>query len=84
MTTITQRREALNATIIKAGGIVRFAKDMGVSHQAVTSWRKKGHVTLERAVQIEGLYGTARDSVLDPYLLEMLSRDTAADAAELL
>lgn len=58
------RREALEGAIRMGGGIVRFAKTMGVSLQAVTLWRKQRYVPLVRAVEIEQHYGIARECLV--------------------
>lgn len=51
--------DALTAAIAKAGGIRKFARGMGVTHQAVYHWRKTGYLTLERALQVEDLTGVS-------------------------
>ncbi|MDE2107082.1 MAG: helix-turn-helix domain-containing protein [Patescibacteria group bacterium] len=56
---MTKRNEHLEQAIAAAPGIVAFAKALGVTHQAVSAWRKKGHVSLVRAAQIETLYGVS-------------------------
>ena len=40
---------ALESAIKRAGGILAFARDLGVTHQAVSAWRKRGHVPFDRA-----------------------------------
>ena len=78
MTNHQQRREALEVAIARGGGIIAFAKAMGVTHQAVTSWRKKARVPLPRAMMIEHLYGVGREHVIDPVIAEALMAPSAA------
>lgn len=58
------RRHALEEAITRAGGIVRFAKAMGVSLQAVTLWRRQRYVPLTRAVVIEQRYHVTRERLV--------------------
>ena len=58
--------EALESAIKRGGGIVAFARTLGVTHQAVTAWRKRGHVPFDRAARIEVLYGVLREGLLSP------------------
>jgi hypothetical protein len=60
----TARRRALEDAIVRAGGIVRFAKAMGVTLQAVTLWRKQRYVPLTRAVEIERLFNVPRETLV--------------------
>jgi len=58
----------LNTAIKRAGGIVKFAAALGVTHQAVTNWRRQGFVPPTRALQIETLTSIPRVSLLSPDL----------------
>lgn len=78
MTTDQERREALEVAIARAGGILAFARAMGVSHQAVTFWRKKRRVPPARAVAIEALYGVDRRFLIDADLLAAVTSPTAS------
>ena len=82
-TTKEQRREALETAITRAGGIIAFSKAMGVTHQAVTSWRQKAYVPLQRAVSIEAIFGVERTSLIDPQVASLLIAPSAP-AADLL
>lgn len=57
-------RKALERAIVRMGGIVRFAKTLGVTNQAVTQWRKRKCVPLTRAVQIEQECGIPREELV--------------------
>lgn len=57
---MTQRNPHLEEAITRAGGIIAFAKALGVTHQAVSAWRKKGYVPPDRARQIENATGINR------------------------
>lgn len=70
---MTKRNEHLEQAIAAAPGIVAFAKALGVTHQAVSAWRKKGHVPLARAAQIEALYGVPRAKLLSEAMAALCS-----------
>jgi hypothetical protein len=78
VTSPQQRRDALEVAIARGGGIIAFAKAMGVTHQAVTFWRKKSCVPLPRAMVIEHLYGVGREHIIDPAIAEALMAPSAA------
>ena len=75
------RLERLNAAIALAGGIIQFAKDLDVKPQAVTQWRSQRFVSLERAVDIERLYGIPRGELVTPSVAAALSTPPAPRAA---
>jgi len=77
---MNDRIAAINLAISKGGGIVRFAKSMGVSHQAIYAWKRRGWVPVEKAVVIEAAYGIPRDDLMSPGLVRAL----AAPGADLL
>jgi len=79
VTSKEQRREAIEVAIARGGGIIAFSKAMSVTHQAVTSWRKKARVPLPRAMVIEHLYGVGREHLIDPAIAEALLTPSAAD-----
>lgn len=69
-TTIEQRREAIDETVRRAGGIVAFRKAMGLTHQAVYYWKRIGHVPVDKALQMEKLFGTSRLELVEPNVVE--------------
>ena len=68
-----QRVEAIDEAIDKGGGVIRFAKAMGVTHQAVYNWRKRGWVPPERALVIEAVFGIERSQLMNPDLVRAVS-----------
>lgn len=66
--TNTTAPAALESAIKRAGGILAFARDLGVTHQAVSAWRKRGHVPFDRATTIEVKYGIPRETLLSERL----------------
>lgn len=79
MTDREQRISAIKEAVQRGGGIVRFARAMGISHQAVYHWYRRGWVPLNRAVAIEALFGVPSTDVMDPAVLRALDlRDAAA------
>ena len=73
MTTKEERIAALDLAIERGGGIVKFTKAMGVTHQAIYAWRKRGWVPPERAVVIEAIFGIDRSKLMNPYLVRAVS-----------
>ena len=71
-----ERFPALREAIDKAGGIVKFAAAVGVTHQAVYAWFRKGWMPLERAVVVERLTGVDRLLLVKPSIAQAL--DAAA------
>ena len=77
MTTKEDRVAAIDVAIERGGGIVRFAKAMNVSHQAVYNWKARGWVPPERAVLIEGTFGVDRDRLMNPFLVRAINAPAA-------
>lgn len=73
MTSKEDRIAAIDAAIERGGGIIKFAKSMGVTHQAIYNWRKRGWVPPERAVAIEAVFGIDRNSLMNPDLVRALN-----------
>ncbi len=65
-TTPQVRLAHLEQAIARGGGILQFARDMGVTHQAVGGWRKRRYVPMDRAVMIESRYGVPREALVLP------------------
>ena len=70
----------VNTAIAKAGGIFAFCRALGVSHQAVYSWKKCGWVPIERAVEIERLYGVPAGRLVKPSISRAFSAISASSA----
>ncbi|MCR9178883.1 MAG: helix-turn-helix domain-containing protein [Erythrobacteraceae bacterium] len=78
---IPTRREriaALDEAIKRGGGIVAFSRRMGVTHQAIYSWRKRGWVPLERAIAIDATFNVERDRLIAPRLAWALATPHAS------
>lgn len=73
MTTFQQRLNALNTAIKRGDGIIAFSRALGVTHQAVTTWRRKGQVPIARAFTIDRLYGVPAALLMAPELAEAYS-----------
>ena len=65
---LEETRGALELAISRAGGIIAFSRALGVTHQAVSAWRKRCHVPPHRALAIEALFGVDRFSLIQPEL----------------
>jgi hypothetical protein len=77
MTTKEERIAAIDRAIERGGGIVRFAKSMGVTHQAIYNWRKRGWVPPERSVVIEAIFGIERSQLMNPDLVRAVNTPAA-------
>lgn len=53
--------EALEEAAIRAGGITRLARSLGLSHVSVLRWRKRGQLPADRVLEVEALTGVPRD-----------------------
>lgn len=80
---MTDNREdflaAMDEAVRKGGGIVAFARRMGVAHQAVYHWRKQGFAPVKRAIEIEAAFGIDRDRLMEPSLAQALSTPRAGE-----
>ena len=56
-----------------AGSAQLLAARLGVSHQAVYSWRKKGFVPTKRLLQIEKMFGVQREELASQKVLRILT-----------
>lgn len=77
MTTKEERIAAIDLAITRGNGIVRFAKSMGVSHQAIYAWKRRGWVPIEKAVVLEAIFGIPRDDVMNPDLVRAVNTPAA-------
>ncbi|MEN9936013.1 MAG: putative antitoxin of bacterial toxin-antitoxin system, YdaS/YdaT [Chloroflexota bacterium] len=77
MTTKEERVAAIKEAIQRGGGIIKFAKSMGVSHQAVYNWMRRGWVPLERAVVIEAIFGIMSEQIVEPSVRSALDMRAA-------
>lgn len=68
----------LNAAIAKAGGVFAFCRSLNVTHQAIYNWKRRGAVPLERAAQIEKLYGTAIGDLVKESVADVLASVSAS------
>ena len=71
--------EALNTAIQRAGGLLKFARAMGVSHQAVSQWRKKCYVPINQVWRIERMYSVPAEHLMAPILAAEYTNDGAGD-----
>lgn len=76
------QEQALDRAIAEGGGIVAFSQAMGVSHQAVYSWKRRGYVPIERAIVIEDALGVPARDLVKPSLARVV--DNSGDASELI
>jgi DNA-binding transcriptional regulator YdaS (Cro superfamily) len=56
-----------------AGGANVLAHKLGVSHQAIYVWLRKGWVPPQRAIELEKLFGIPRAELFKPELAALLA-----------
>jgi DNA-binding transcriptional regulator YdaS (Cro superfamily) len=67
----------IKRAVEQAGGAAKLGAVLGVSHQAVYVWIKRGWVPNDRAVQIEQLYAIPRADLVNPKLAALFGTPTA-------
>jgi len=67
----------IKQAIALAGGACALAHKLGVTHQAVYGWAKRGWTPMQRAMQIENIYDIPRTELLKPDLVSLLSTQVA-------
>jgi len=60
----------LDRAIQAGGGMMSFSRTMGVTHQAVYHWKKRGYVPFDKAAKVQKLFG-------EP-MLNLVREDVAA------
>lgn len=68
---------AVAAAIKTAGSQIALAEALGVSQQAVSSWLAMGYVPLERAREIEAMYGIPRAQLINPRIAGLMDLSPA-------
>jgi len=63
----------INLAIKLAGGACELASQLGVSHQIVYIWARRGWVPGKRALQIENAYNIPRIDLIDPKIVAFLT-----------
>ena len=56
-----------------AGGANALATKLGVTHQAIYTWVRRGWVPAQRALQIEGIFDVPRGDLFKPELAALLA-----------
>ena len=56
-----------------AGGANALAAKLGVTHQAIYTWVRRGWVPAQRALQIEIIYDVPRGDLFKPELAALLA-----------
>ena len=59
--------------IEKAGGAMRLAEILKVSHQVVYNWEKRGWVPPKRAIYISKKYGIPRADLVNPQWVKLIN-----------
>lgn len=61
--------------ILAAGGTGALARQVGVSHQAVSRWVKCGWVPVAHIIRVESLFGVPRARLIHPKHRALLGGD---------
>ncbi len=77
--TNNERLPALREAIDMLGGILAFRAALGVTHQAVFAWFRRGAVPLKRALLIEAMTGISRDRLISEADRRLLSQAARND-----
>ena len=78
MTTKQERIAAIDLAIERGGGIVKFCKRMGLTHQAVYAWKSRGWAPVEKAIILEAVFAIPRSDLMNPDLMRALNTPTAS------
>lgn len=70
---MTPQIEMLNKAAELAGGVIPLAKSVGVSHQAIYQWKKRGYVPAESALIIEHKFGIPHGGMVRSALADIIS-----------
>jgi DNA-binding transcriptional regulator YdaS (Cro superfamily) len=71
-------KRGIDDAVDAAGSQEKLAHALGVTQQSVAKWVKRGYVPLDRAREVEGLFGVPRKALVDPRVVELLSDWEAA------
>lgn len=72
MSTDPHSLPGVDALIARAGGARALARALGISHQAIYKWQRKGYVPSSRVLEFERVYGVPREHLLRPDLAHMI------------
>ncbi len=78
----TVEQSGLARAVQFAGGVSAFAQSLGVTHQAVYQWLRRGWLTPKRAEQVSELYGVPAADLLDPEITKLVRVTDVADVAQ--
>lgn len=73
-----ERIAAIDLAIERGGGILKFCKRMGVSHQAVYAWKSRGWAPVEKAIILEAVFAIPRSDLMNPDLMRALNTPSAS------
>ena len=65
----------IEKAILSAGSQLGLARQLGVSQQVISLWRRQGWVPLKRVNEIEAQFGIPRIELVNPTILDMVSTD---------
>lgn len=70
---LAKSRAALEALIVVATSQEKLGEKLGVSQAAVSKWLKRGYLPLNRAIEVEGLFGVPRHNTMNPRVVQALA-----------
>jgi DNA-binding transcriptional regulator YdaS (Cro superfamily) len=77
-----QQRATIFAVVQQAGSQQALADQLGVSQAAISKWLLRGWMPLERAAEVEALFGVSRATVAHPRITAHFATADEMFAAE--
>lgn len=68
----------IKSAVERAGGAAKLGEILGVSHQVVYVWLKRGWVPNDRAIQLENIYSIPRADLLNPQIAALIGASNAS------
>lgn len=69
---MTTEPTAFDRAVTAAGSLSALGRDLKISHQAISKFKRRGFFPPKRALEIEILYAIPAKELIDPDLQEML------------
>ena len=70
---LEQSRATLDAVIVLATSQEKLGEKLGVSQAAVSKWLKRGYLPMNRAIEVESIYGVPRQKTMNPRVVQALA-----------
>lgn len=74
----------IEEAVEKAGGAIKLARKLGITHQAIYLWVRRGYAPIDRAERLEKMTNIPRHRLVNPRLVRAIIATEKIDAADLL